>query len=86
MLDLWTSIVNGLRDFLIDTINVFLALLPDCPFEKYISDIGDNDLLKYVNWIIPVGDFVIIASSWLVAIGVFYLYQVILRWLKVIGD
>ncbi len=83
---MWTSIVNGLRDFLIDTINVFLALLPDCPFEKYISDIGDNDLLKYVNWIIPVGDFVIIASSWLVAIGVFYLYQVILRWLKVIGD
>lgn len=83
---MWTSIVNGLRDFLIDTINVFLALLPDCPFEKYISDIGDNDLLKYVNWIIPVGDFVIIGSSWLVAIGVFYLYQVILRWLKVIGD
>lgn len=83
---MWTSIVNGLRDFLINTVNIFLALLPDCPFEKYISDIGDNDLLKYVNWIIPVGDFVIIGSSWLVAIGVFYLYQVILRWLKVIGD
>lgn len=83
---MWTTVVNGLRDFLIDMVNVFLALLPDCPFEKYISAIGDNDLLKYVNWIIPVGDFVIIGSSWLVAIGVFYLYQVVLRWLKVIGD
>lgn len=83
---MWVTVFNALRDFLIKTINVFLALLPDCPFEEYISDIGDNDLLKYLNWIIPVGEFVTIGSSWLIAIGVFYLYQVILRWLKVIGD
>lgn len=83
---MWATVLNGLKDFLIKTVNVFLALLPDCPFEGYISDIGDNDILKYVNWFIPVGDFVAIGTTWLVAIGVFYLYQVILRWLKVIGD
>lgn len=83
---MWTTIMNELQDFLTKMVNVFLALLPDCPFEGYISAIGDNDLLKYINWIIPVGDFVTIGLSWLVAIGVFYLYQVVLRWLKVVGD
>ncbi len=83
---MWTSIFNALKNFLISTINVFLAFLPDCPFEKYIQATVDNDVLKYINWFIPVQDFIAIGEAWLVSIGVFYLYQVILRWLKIIGS
>ncbi len=83
---MWTTVFNTVQSWLINMVNVFLALLPDCPFEKYISEIGNNETLQYVNWFIPVGDFVSISVAWLVAIGVFYLYQVILRWLKVVGD
>lgn len=80
------TIFNTLKNFLINTINVFLALLPDCPFESYISATADIQMLKYINWFIPVQDFIVIGQAWLVAIGIFYLYQVILRWLKVVGS
>lgn len=83
---MFAAIINGLQSFLIKTINVFLALLPDCPFESYISATKHNEILKYVNWFIPVSDFIAIGQAWLIAIGVFYLYQVVLRWLKVVGD
>lgn len=81
---MWTTIFNTLKNFLINTVNIFLAFLPDCPFEKYIKATVDNEILQYVNWFIPVQDFIVIGEAWLVAIGIFYLYQVILRWLKVV--
>ena len=83
---MWTTIFNSLKSFLISTINVFLAFLPDCPFEKYITATKDIDTLKYLNWFIPIGDMIVIGQAWLVAIGVFYLYQILLRWVKVIGS
>ena len=54
---MWITIFNTLKNFLINTINVFLAILPDCPFEKYISATVDNETLQYVNWFIPIDDF-----------------------------
>ena len=54
--------------------------------EKYIAATVDNETLQYVNWFIPIDDFIVIGQAWLVAIGIFYLYQVVLRWLKVIGS
>lgn len=81
---MWTAIFNTLKNFVISTLNVFLALLPDCPFEKYIEATVDNELLQYVNWFIPVQDFIVIGEAWLVAIAVFYCYQIVLRWLKAV--
>lgn len=83
---MWVTVFNTIKNFIIKTLNVFLALLPDCPFEGYISATTDNEMLQYVNWFIPVQDFIVIGEAWLVAIGVFYLYQVILRWLKAIDS
>lgn len=81
---MWIAVFNGIKDFLINTVNVFLAFLPDCPFEGYIAATVDNDILQYVNWFIPVQDFIVIGETWLISIGVFYLYQVIYRWLKIV--
>lgn len=81
---MWTTIFNSLKNFLINTVNIFLSFLPDCPFEKYIKATADSDFLKYLNWFIPVEDFIVIGQAWLISIGIFYLYQVILRWLKIV--
>lgn len=81
---LFTSAFNSIKNMVINLINVILAFLPDCPFESYINATVNNTTLKYVNWFIPVGDIIAIGEVWLVAIAVFYIYQIALRWLKAI--
>lgn len=77
-------------DFIVDLVNSIveglLSFLPDSPFSGFIESVAELPYLSYLNWFVPVGTFIAIGSTWLVAIGVFYIYQAILRWAKVIGD
>ena len=77
---IWSSIittVNGLLD-------KALGLLPQSPFRAFIDEIGEHEWLGYVNWLIPIDKFIVIGEAWLVAVGLFYLVSVILRWAKAI--
>lgn len=62
-----------------------LGLLPDSPFQAItvVSDVAP--MLGSLNWIVPVGEILAILQAWVLAIGIFYIYQVILRWVKVVG-
>lgn len=66
--------------------HIILSVLPTSPFEKYINQLNDLDYLGYLNWFIPIGDFIKILMTWTAAIGVFYIYSIIMRWVKMIGD
>ena len=55
------------------------------PFLPYISAFADLPYLGYVNWFIPVEACVKIGMAWLAAITLFYLYGIIMRWVKLIG-
>ncbi len=59
-------------------------LLPASPFTAYINISLSNDYLKLLNWMIPVSEIISLLESWCVAIGLWYLYQIILRWVKVV--
>ena len=61
-----------------------LALLPHSPFQSFIKACSDMPALGWLNWFIPVGQIIAISEAWLVAIGLFYLYSTILRWLDMI--
>lgn len=63
-----------------------LQLLPLSPFTKFIEQFRSLPYLGYLNWFFPVGDCLVVMAAWLTAVGVFYLYSIIMRWLKVIGD
>lgn len=63
-----------------------LKLLPLSPFQEFISEFADLPYLGWLNWFFPVGDCLVVMGVWLVAVGVFYLYSILMRWLKVIGD
>lgn len=84
------GIVNGVIDkltgFLQQILGVILMLLPGSPFSSFIDNLDTAGWIKALNWVVPVGTFVSIGSAWLVAIGIFYAYQVILRWAKAVGD
>ena len=65
---------------------VLMKVLPTSPFSKFLSEIGEVPYLGYLNWFFPVGDCIKVMVAWLGAIGLFYLYSIVMRWIKMIGD
>ena len=63
-----------------------LALLPLSPFTEFLESFANLPYLGWLNWLFPVGDCLVVMGVWLVAVGLFYLYSVVMRWLKIIGD
>lgn len=64
-----------------------LSLLPDSPFKMLDSLMASGEIAKWlgmVNWFVPIYTFVGVIEGWLLAVAVYYAYQVVLRWLKAI--
>lgn len=59
-------------------------VLPTSPFRPFINALGNMSFLGYLNWFVPVGTLIKIAAAWGGAIGIYYLYSIILRWIKAI--
>lgn len=74
-------------DLLSGGVNAILSFLPDSPFT--ILDNMDPtgqiaEWLGFVNWFVPIYSFVGILEGWLACIAVYYVYQIVLRWLNAI--
>lgn len=67
-----------------EIVQSLLKLLPLSPFPGFIAELVDIPFMGYINWLIPFHIFARIGAGWLVAVGVFYLYSVALRWAKAI--
>lgn len=67
--DIWGNIIN---------------YLPKSPITWLTSNPTIDKYMGYVNWFIPVYLWVGILEAWLVAIGAYYIYQIILRWVNAI--
>ena len=71
-----SGLLNGLR--------AVLQLLPGSPFRGFIDSIAEIPYLGYLNYFIPVSDFLALLAVWGAAVGVFYVSSVILRFVKAI--
>lgn len=60
------------------------GLLPTSPFVAYIDALETMPYLAYLNWFVPVSTFLVIGEAWLVSVGLFYAYSIILRWIRAI--
>ena len=78
--------IAKINAFLQSIASVILSILPNSPFRPFIDSMEQFEWLGVLNWFVPIGTFVTIGASWLAAIAVFYTYQLILRWAKVVGD
>lgn len=74
-----TEFWNGFTDIANNILNAILFLLPDSPFADIEIPAEVKKILGYVNYFVPIRAMLIIAGSWISAIGVYYLYQLILR-------
>lgn len=62
------------------------TILPLSPFVDFIATLDSLPYLGWLNWFIPIGDMLRVFAVWLTAVGLFYGYSILLRWLKVLGD
>lgn len=77
---------ESLTDSLVSFGRSVLDLLPESPF-MFLQDMTNTevyDWLKMLNWFIPINSFIGILEAWLSGILVYYVYQIVLRWIKVI--
>lgn len=65
-------------------LDTILSVLPTSPFSAYIQALSTLPYLNYLNYFVPVGTFIAIGQAWLTAVGLFYLYSIIMRWIRVI--
>lgn len=82
--DMFIKIINMIIAAIGAIINTVFSLLPDSPFLSIQLESIDSGLIRALNWIIPVQTILTIFGASLVAVGVYYLYQIILRWIKAI--
>jgi hypothetical protein len=66
-------------------LTVILSLLPNSPFQAFItSDSSVMTVLKYINYFIPVLTFIAIMEAYIVAVALFNIVQIVARWVKLI--
>lgn len=63
-----------------------LDLLPISPFQEFLSNFRNLPYLGWLNWFFPVSGCLKVMGAWLGAVGLFYLYSILMRWIKMIGD
>lgn len=82
IIEVLVSLVNLVIKALGGVAGIALALLPPSPFHL----LGSLNLpyLDNLNWIIPVSFMISVLGYWVGAIALYYIIQVVLRWVKVI--
>jgi len=74
--------MKGLLDGLLDGV---AKVFPLSPFTDAINNLAELPFIGYLNWFVPVKEMLVVGSVWLTAIGLYYLYSVIARWVKLIS-
>lgn len=59
--------------------------LPQSPVARYIDAVEELPFLSFLNWFIPVTEILIVCQTWLACISCYYLFSLILRWIKAIS-
>ena len=77
------TIINAIIDFACGLADVIMFLLPMSPFSA-LELAFDNQLLRHINYFLPVGEALNILTAWGIAILGWYLYSLILRWVKAV--
>lgn len=79
---MWNALSGALVGFAVSVVELF----PESPF-VVLDTLAKSEYyewLQMLNWFIPVGTFLSILETWLVGVGIYYIYQIVLRWIKVI--
>lgn len=65
-------------------INVVFSLLPSSPFRQLTNYPAVSEYMDRLNYILPIAEALAVFQLWLAAITAYYLYVIILRWIKAV--
>ena len=82
-MDIFGSIFGWLQDQLNNVLSWVVWLLPDSPF-KLLNMTPIHDYLGYINYFVPLDFMVNLLTAWGTCIGIYYCYQIVLRWAKAV--
>lgn len=80
---IFITVFNNFIKLIGKALELIFFLLPDSPF-KNIDNSPIVEFLGYLNYLIPIPEILGILTLWCSAIGVFYIVQIALRWIKAI--
>lgn len=76
--------LNGILNVIGTLITTILSILPDSPFSLIYNMNLDLSWFQYFNWIFPISEALLVFTSWLSCILIYYGLSIIMRWIKAI--
>lgn len=80
MVEFFEGIKEGFQGF----VQALIDFLPTSPIVFIEANAEVKKYLGMLNWFIPIYTMIAMVEAWLVAISIYYLVVVILRWLKIV--
>lgn len=77
------NVINYIIKLLGGILTFVFGILPSSPF-KLLDNTPIAEFLPTLNYFLPISEIILSAETWLTCIGVYYLYQIVLRWIKAI--
>lgn len=83
---MFDTLYNGIVNVINSVVDNISTYLPGDPFAPFIDDLSNIPWIGVLNYFVPIGAFLDILLAWVTALGVYYVYSIILRWVKVVGE
>ena len=77
------SIFTAVANFINKLLGSILFFLPESPL-KLMNYAPLEPYLEFLNYVLPLQEIIVFLEAWLLCITVYYVYQLVLRWLKAI--
>ncbi len=74
--------LSAILDWLKSAVIAFLELLPESPIQNFATNNDVQEIFGYVNWVVPIGQILIIMSAILSATIVWYAVRWVLRFAR----
>lgn len=65
-------------------IGLIFLLLPPSPFQQITASPIVSEYMDRLNYILPISESLAVFQLWIAAVTIYYLYSVILRWIKAV--
>jgi hypothetical protein len=83
-MDIFIGFINWLLGGVAESITWLVSLLPASPTSNWTNNKPANVTISHITWAIPFPTMILHFFGLLTAIGIYYVYRVIGRWLKVV--
>ena len=76
--------LNSLSETVSSIGDKIIGILPKSPFTFLDANPQVKEVLGFLNWFFPIDTMIALTETWLIAIGIYYVVQALLRWANII--